>query len=659
MDSKTAFWDKLIYLTFLASAIVTPLIFTTAGTELFEVPKMFIVYLTAVILLTSTALKFVFQGKIQIPRSLVFYSLLVLVAVQILSTLTSIDKFTSVFGYPTRLNGGLLSQFAYLIIFTAAIINLNFQKAQKLLLTMTAAAFVVALWGIPGHFGFDPNCLVLTGRLNAACWQKEFDPTIRIFSTLGQPNWLASFMVIAVPLSLSLLLISKKGSRRFPFLLSFILILALIFTKSLSGMLGLFISLFVFLTLIGSKLIRKNLKILSVAAVIFLATLAFFYPTIKGRITDCLDKTPKPNAGTSSCQIRLVTWEGAIRAFKARPLLGFGPETFVYSYYQFRPQAANATTEWNFYYNKAHNEFLNYAANTGILGFGAYLTFLAACLFELFKISKDKSTTGVWAKATIASIIGYQAAISVGFSIVTTQLFMFCQIAAVLVMAGPKIKTVDLKNISIIRIIEQKQSAKRLASFLTATLGFWLLIFVLRLYFADILINRARSLGRLTAYDSAVSVIPAQNPFYFADYSYILAVYAASQKDARPPTTDAVGAVGQAKLTDILTNDAISYGTKALEISPNNLLVLRKVKTAYDELGAQNPLYKIKDLELAQKETILAPTDPTSFLDLAKAQLDLGKQEDAINSLKTSIKLKPDYQEARDLLDQIQDKKLQ
>ncbi len=637
MDNRTAsFLDKLIYLTSLASAILTPLIFTTAGTELFEVPKMFIVYLAAVLFLVLTSLKFITQGKLEIPKSLVFYSLLALIAVQILSTITSVDKFTSVFGYPTRLNGSLLSSFAYLVILATALVNLNFQKAQKLLLVMIAAAFAVALWGIPSHFGFDPNCLVLTGRLNAACWQKEFDPTVRIFSTLGQPNWLASLMVMTIPLSLSLLLISKRGSRRFPFLITFILVLALIFTRSLSGTVGLFTSVFTFLILIGTKLIRKNLKILSVAAVIFLIILALFYPTIKSKVSDCFNRTPKPNAGTSSCQIRLITWEGGLKAFRARPLLGFGPETFVYSYYQFRPAAHNLTTEWNFYYNKAHNEFLNYLTNTGVLGLGTYLAFLGVSLFELFKISKDKSATGIWAKAAIASLVGYQATISVGFSIVVTQLFMFLQIAAILVMAKSPLKTINLKLAGL---------TKKVSVALVAAIGLWLIISVLRLYFADILINRARSLGRLNAYDSAISVMPAQNPFYFADYSYVLAVYATSQKDA--------------KLTDILTNNAISFGTKALDISPNNLLVLRKVKTAYDELGTQNPLYKIKDLELAQKETVLAPTDPTSFLDLAKAQLDLGKQEDAINSLEMSIKLKPDYADAKTLLEDIRGKKLQ
>ncbi len=639
MNNKIiALLDKFIWFTFLSSAIITPLFFTTANTELFEVPKMFIVYVSAVLLLALTSLKFIAQGKIQIPRSLVFYSLAAFVAIQIISTLTSIDKFTSVFGYPTRLNGGLLSQFAYLVIFTSALINLSFQKAQKLLLTMIVAAFAVALWGIPGHFGADPNCLILTGKLNATCWQKEFDPTARIFSTLGQPNWLASFIVMIIPLALSLLLISKKGSRLLPFVIVAALTLALLFTSSISGLLGLAVAVLIFSALIGTELVRKNFKIFLVAAILTALVLVGSGATLRSRIAEALTKpqSARANAGTSSGQIRLIVWQGAVAAFKARPILGFGPETFVYSYYQFRPQAHNLTTEWNFYYNKAHNEFLNYLANVGLLGFGGFLVFIGVSLFELSKIAGSKNPVSIWAKAVLASITGYFVTIFFGFSIVTTQLFMFLEIAAVLVMADSPIKVVNFKILGI---------ARKTLAFTAAALSLWLFIFVLRLYFADILISRARNLGRLAAYESTIAVFPGENPFYLADYSHVLAVYATSQKDP--------------KIAEILAGQTSETGEKSLTISPNNLLVLRKVKSAYDELSQENPIYKIKNLELAQREIALGPTDPTSYLDLAKAQRDIGKIEDAQKSAQAALALKPDYQEARDLLDQIQGKKLQ
>ncbi|MBI2599034.1 O-antigen ligase family protein [Candidatus Curtissbacteria bacterium] len=687
--------DKLIWFTLLTSVVLTPLLFSTAGTELFEIPKMFIVYLSAVLLLVLTSLKFIAQGKIQIPENVVFFSLLAFVAIQIVSTLTSIDKFTSVFGYPTRLNGGLLSQFAYLIIFTAALVNLNFQKAQKLLLTMIAAAFAVALWGIPGHFGYDPNCLVLTGKLNAACWQKEFDPTARIFSTLGQPNWLASFMVMIIPLALSLLLISKKGSRLLPFAIIAALILALLFTSSISGLLGLAVAVLIFSATIGTKLIRKNFKIFLAAAILTALVLVGSGATLRSRIAEALAKpqSVKANAGTPSGQIRLIVWQGAGAAFKTRPLLGFGPETFIYSYYRFRPESHNATSEWNFYYNKAHNEFLNYAANTGILGLGAYLIFLGAAFFELFKISKAGGSRGgvpdlpagrqgsaqsikqnqsfgssitststggppkaslassgeetldrtrtpnhraIFAKAAIAGVAGYLVTVFFGFSIVATQLFMFLQIAIILAMAGPPLKTINLRMGNL---------AQKAAAAVVLAAGVWLTVFVLRLYTADVLAARARSLARLEPFASAISFFPGQNPFYLSEYSYVLAVYASESKDPN--------------VAKILEDQAAAESQKALSLSPNNILVLRKVSQTYEELSQNNPAYKIKLLELNKRETELAPTDPSGFLNLAKAQLGLGKNQAALKSLGKAVDLKPDYQEARGLLDQTQGKKLQ
>src|SRR3990167_2045251 len=215
MDKLSKFIAKAIWFSYLALAVITPLIFSTKNSELFEVPKMHFVYFFAALILVLTLIKFTLEGKIAFPKNWVFLSLLVFVIFQIIPAFTSIDKFTSVFGYPSRLNGGLLSQFAYLVIFTCALINLDIAKAKKTLAALVLSALAVSLWGIPGHFGYDPSCYVLTGKLTSACWQKEFDPTLRIFSTLGQPNWLASYLVITIPISLSLILAFKNLRSKF------------------------------------------------------------------------------------------------------------------------------------------------------------------------------------------------------------------------------------------------------------------------------------------------------------------------------------------------------------------------------------------------------------------------------------------------------------
>ena len=195
--------DKSIVSFIFAIAIVTPLIFTTQTTEIYEVPKMLFVYFSSSAILFLTLTKFLLKKQIIIPKNPLFWAFTLLVVIQLTSTFFSIDNFTSIFGYPSRLNGGLLSQFAYLVLTAAAFVNINRKNAQKVLIATSTTALAVALLGIPAHFDRDPSCLILTGELTSGCWQAGFDPKERIFSTLGQPNWLASFLTFTIPLTFS------------------------------------------------------------------------------------------------------------------------------------------------------------------------------------------------------------------------------------------------------------------------------------------------------------------------------------------------------------------------------------------------------------------------------------------------------------------------
>src|SRR3989338_8674689 len=300
--------DQIIWSIFLILAIATPLIFSTFNTELLEVPKMHFVYALSTLLLFLTIAKFVLLEKILIPKSLVLNLFAVFVAVQIFSAFFSIDKYTSIFGFPSRLNGGLISQFAYLIIFATALINLTKEHVKIIFVTLTISAFAVSLWGIPGHFGKDPSCFVLTGELTSTCWKVDFQPTLRIFSTLGQPNWLASYLVLILPLSLSLFLLEKKYYRK-----------------------------------------------LTVIAIIFILISFIFSSTLQSRLQNAVSNQQSPNTppttqtaqtqpsqtaletgGTESGQIRLIIWQGALNIVKKWPILGSGPETFVSSYFIYR-----------------------------------------------------------------------------------------------------------------------------------------------------------------------------------------------------------------------------------------------------------------------------------------------------------------------------------
>lgn len=634
--------DKTLYITFLALTVITPILFSTKNSELFEVPKMFFVYFCATLILFLTLFKFIQEKKITIPENLIVLSLLIFLILQIISTLTSIDKFTSIFGFPSRLNGGLLSQVAYLTIFGGALVNLTSQRAKQLIVAAIVTTTAVSLWGIPGHFGYDPNCLILTGHLNATCWQADFDPTKRIFSTLGQPNWLASYLVLTLPITIAMSIIGKNLKKWLIFsALSSILFAALIFTSSRAGLVGISISFVIFGSLLGKKYLSRNLKIIAGLTLAFLLVITIFSKPLILRINEALGLANIKSPGTESTKIRLIVWQGAWQVFIKQPLLGTGPETFAYSYYLVRPLAHNLTTEWNFFYNKAHNEFLNYLANIGILGTSAYLLFLFTSFLTLLRITKGTNRQiSLVAKGLIGSLAGYQLTIFFGFSTVPTQTLAFLLMACVLILANKS-------NLKIINL-HTSQKSKTVISAIIIIFGSWFLTATIRLYLADIYFAHATDLGvddpqSQKYFNNALKFSPVANPFYFAQYAY-----------AQSFAVSADETVNQDQI-----KKTADFAQKAITLAPNNIMIIRRVANSYFLLAAVDAKYEQRALELGRKMIELAPTDPQFYLAYAKIQTGLSYDQEAIETLKSALNLKSDYLEAKELLDQISSEAIQ
>lgn len=633
--SPESILDKLIWIVLLSLVIITPLIFSSFNTELYEVPKMVLVYLGASLLLPLTLIRFIKQKTISWPKNPTAIFFLVFIASQIISTVFSIDKFTSIYGYPTRLNGGLLSQFAYFIIFTCAVINLSSKRALSLIIATVVTSFAVAVIGIASHFNLDISCLILSNTLSASCWQAEFNPTLRIFSTLGQPNWLAVYLVQTAPFALALLFFStKRKARLILALISFCLILALIFTGSRSGFAGLIAAFLIFFALNGKKFIHKNRKLFIASTVIFLVLILTSGSLLFSRLTETVKRQKTVAGGTETGQIRLIVWQGAIEAFKKSPILGFGPETFAYAYSMYRPLAHNQTSEWNFFYNKAHNEFLNYLANLGALGTATYLALILSFTKSISNILKNKNqTASSLSKAAIAAIIGYHVAIFFGFSTVVSQLTSYTLIAAVFSLGQPGFYTKGLK----IGNLMQK------FLFLAVGLaGLWLITFTLRIFLSDIFFNRSQNLQSskvIEASFNAIDTFPSQNPFYLSDFAQSNAGQAGNLEDQ--------------SAKDLFSKTASIMAMRAEAAAPNNFIILRRLINTYIILNNLSPQYQSQLTELELKLQKLAPTDPQTYLTSAKIEISLDNKAQANKFLGEALNLKPDYVEAIDLKNQL------
>lgn len=83
---------------------------------------------------------------------------------------------------------------------------------------------------------------------------------------------------------------------------------------------------------------------------------------------------------------RLTLWRGTLRLIADHPVLGVGPGGWIRAY---PPYDGGGTVTAGGYNRRPHNDYLWIAAESGLLGLGAYLWFLAAVLLQLFRLAQS------------------------------------------------------------------------------------------------------------------------------------------------------------------------------------------------------------------------------------------------------------------------------
>lgn len=276
------FCEKVIETGWLAALILVPVFFNIYSARTFEPDKLTlmrsIVLLMALAWLVKVAemgvgrpmadgngetIDTASDGKVRegIRRLLdapLFLPTLLLVFAYIISTIFSISPKVSLWGSYQRLQG-TYTAFSYLVIFALMATHLRTRaQIDRLVTTVILTSLPVGLYGIIQHYGLDP--LPWAG-----------DVTSRVASNLGNAIFVASYLIMAIPLTLARLLDSMGailneeeaswGHTVLAAIYIFILavdVITVLFSKSRGPLLGLLAGTFFFVFLGLLALYRRS-----------------------------------------------------------------------------------------------------------------------------------------------------------------------------------------------------------------------------------------------------------------------------------------------------------------------------------------------------------------------------------------------------------------
>ncbi len=633
--------NKIIEYTFYLLFFLLPLIIIPYNYELFEFNKMLFVYASTVLITTGWLTKIILQKQINFKKNPLNLPVIIFLISQLISTFLSIDVHTSIWGYYSRFHGGLISSFCYVLLFWAFINNIK--KPRRYIFLILASGFLVTLYGILEHFGID-----------AKYWVQ--DVRNRVFSTLGQPNWLGAWIDILIVLPIIYLLQGKTNLLKKIVLYSLLLIfyICLLFTGSRSAFIGFISTISSFLILLfvfQKKIFYKNFKKLVIVGLLLLFFCLFFgtpfSPSLPKLIIEGPEKpnplvSNKPSTAplliSSSWDIRKVVWKGAIDVWKHWPVFGSGVETFAYSYYNFRTREHNDLSEWDFLYNKAHNEYLNFLATTGIVGLGSYLILIIVTILLFLKIIK-KSQKKLLLIGLFSGYVSILVTNFFGFSVVPVAFLFFLFPGIAICLSSEE------KQESKVKILSELSVLQLIFLSLVFITSIYLFRSILELWQADFYFNRGKKYSEANYFSSglndlykAINLSPKEALFHAElaeTASRIAVVY--SQTDSSEST----------KLTQEFTDLATNQIKTTLLLNSVHINFYKKAAGVFMYLGTIDPNYFQKATDILSYTTQIAPTDARTFYTLGLVYQTTNNFSRAAENYQKAIELRPHYTSAR------------
>lgn len=364
--------DQAARLALTGLLLVVPLVFYTQTHDVFETNKLAAFRLFTLAAALAVLTRALLVRDLRWRPSALAWPLVLIGVSSLLSTLFTNNWRVSVFGVYEDYEGILMIANYLLLWGIVHLVVRDLTDVRQYLTAVVVAGALVAAYGVAQNFGFD-----------FVMWNPTTYSASRLFGSLGNPNFLAAYVLMALPVTLVAFWLARRPAVKVLLLVIVLgMVVCIFFTKSRGAAYALAaeaVTLGVYLFLDARRpesLWRGNRRWL--LALGLLAALSLGLPNVRTAISTTVTRTLQTlDLGQIHITPRLYIWRSALQMVRDHPLLGVGLDTFQITFPKYRlPEYWQL--EWNGTPEKAHNFFLQIASTTGLLGLGAWLWLLAA-----------------------------------------------------------------------------------------------------------------------------------------------------------------------------------------------------------------------------------------------------------------------------------------
>lgn len=524
---------------------------------------------------------------------------------------------------------GLLT-YSHFIMFVAVAISVFREEKwwERIFLFSLGISGLVALYGI---------------------WQKIFLEIGRIESTFGNAAFLASYLLIHIFIALACVARERKVNAKsgYAALILFMNAVTLLFTGTRGAMIGLGAGSMIFLALLAwpyrekddtffslsQDRVKKYSRIL-LGLFLAMAVLFFFFrENLRQSDSALLSRFASLSFGERTVRARLISWQMAWKGIQERPILGWGPENFILlSNKHYDPRLYDQEA----WFDRAHNLFFDLTAAKGIAGLALLLYLVWLLLHEILR--KDRFKSSYERAALAAAVAAY----------LVNDVFVFDNAATLIPIALGAAYLANTKKISPPNLGVGHPSgdgAYRPFIFYSA-FGLAAIVAVVSLWQFSIG-PAARNFRAHAAWEKLYS--SPDKASALKEYEETASNGAYLDLELNRALADFVIDVKREGISYGGALDSKMFATALLLIGRNIELDSQNARwlvyqgNLYNLSRAFDPSRSTKAEEIFVRALTLSPRRQQIYFDLAQAQFDQGKIDEALKNIEVGIALEPKY----------------
>lgn len=592
--------------------------------------------------LSSALALIVNKGEVMFRKSITSLLVIPVILAVGLSTLFSLWRYGSFWGWPLHASDNFLAIFGFAILY---FLILHHTQSLKNLVSvyflLVASAAGAAVFGMAQLYGIF---------LLPFSFAKQM-----AFNTIGTPNNLVLFIAALLPLAIVLAFLSRTLLRWILWLLVGVFFAMLAIVNLFEAWVVLIAGLLVLLAF-GMWNVKKRAEFGWVSLPMAFLVVAMFFVVFRVAL-------PGSPAGPVEVRPSMAAEAGILnQVLQERALLGSGPGTFVFEYTKFRPSALNQTIFWGTRFGSGSSEIMDWIVTKGLLGMLSLALLICATLFfavkRLINPSGEGSENFSWmvGLGTLASFVALLCSFFLYPASFTMWFLFWVLLAGLGILIGKEVKTLSVAPPSFLALVSS------FVFLIVLIFGLGLLFLGGQKYIAEIQYARAsqqKDVGQaIQRILSAIRLNPASD-LYWRDISqlYLSQLSTVSQNTS-------LSADEKQKSLQAVVNNAVAAARQATAIAPANVANWNVQGSIYQNLiGVQG----VEDLAVQayQKAGELDPSSPFSITELARvyvlqAQSLAAKQgfqqqrsdllQKALDQLNKAVGLKSDYSPANYLI---------